>query len=249
MSLPIAEHFGLILVGSEILDGRREDAHFSYFRDRFRERHIAMPYSLVLEDDPDLLVAQLTWAFDRGVPFFCCGGIGGTPDDHTRQCAARAGGVDIAVHAEGEAILRSRWGIEVTDKRLRMVTFPDSSTLIPNPVNQVPGFTFRNGHFLPGFPEMAHPMMLWVLDTCYSMAVEKDCHILRLPGSREADVTHIMEAFIERHPDLSFSSLPRFIDRGTEIDFAVKGPSEIAGEGIKSLMGMLDEEGIVYEPL
>lgn len=247
MSLPVAEDFGLIIIGSEILDGRREDTHFIYFRDRLRERHISLQYTLVLEDDPQLLVTQLSWAIEAGVPFFCCGGIGGTPDDHTRQCAAKAGGVDIAVHPQGEAILRSRWGKEVTAKRLSMVTFPETSALIPNPVNQVPGFTFRNGHFLPGFPEMAHPMMLWVLDNCYSTAVEKDCHVLRLPGSREADLTHLMEQFIEAHPGLSFSSLPRFTDTGTEIDLAVKGPSEDAKEGFEHLIVMLDDAGVAYE--
>lgn len=246
MSLPISDQFGLIIIGSEILDGRRQDAHFAFFRDRLLERHIHMRYSLLLEDDPELLIAKLEWAMDQPHPFFCCGGIGGTPDDHTRQCAAKAGGVGIAVHPEGAGILHERMGRDLTPSRLRMVTFPETSTLIPNPVNQVPGFTFRNGHFLPGFPEMAHPMMVWVLDHCYSPAREKVCHVLRLPGAREADLADVMEQFTDDHPQLSFSSLPRFTDTGSEIDLSVKGPTDEARAGLERLVAMLDVQGVEF---
>ena len=238
---------GLIVIGSEILDGRVRDRHAKTCRTLLQERHLRQPYTLILEDNAELIEAQLRWAMARPEPFFCCGGIGATPDDVTRQCAARAAGTDIALHAEAVAILRNRYGKEATPGRLRMVEFPAGSTLIPNPVNQVPGFTLRNGHFLPGFPQMAAPMMAWVLDTYYARGSESIRHELVLPGAREGDLIDLMNAFAAAHPELVFSSLPRFTAQGTEIALAVYGPVEQAARGLLDLTALLDTAGVLYE--
>jgi len=238
--------FGLIIIGTEILDGRRADKHFSHFREQLELRHFDLPYSMVLRDQPEILVAQLRWAMSRKEPFFCCGGIGATPDDYTRQCAAEAAGVRTAMHAEGAEILHQRWGKKATPARMAMVEFPEGSFLIPNPINRVPGFTFRNGHYLPGFPEMAHPMMEWVLDECYDPSAPKAQHSLRLPGSVEADVVHLMEAFTDAHPELSFSSLPKFTETGTEIELSVTGPVKEAEQGFRNLIALLEKDAVVY---
>jgi len=245
MTAPAPVGFGLIIIGSEILDGRVRDRHFTVCRDLLIERHIPLRYTLILEDEPGLLESKLRWAMSRSDPFFCCGGIGGTPDDYTRQCAARAGGVGIVVHAEGLDMLRGR--MEMTAARRRMIEFPDGSTLIPNPVNRVPGFTLGNGHFLPGFPSMAEPMMAWVLDNCYAGAPPAARHTLCLPGAREADLVDLMEAFTEAHPELAFSSLPRFVDGGTEVALSVHGPMSDAQAGLEHLVAMLDAKGVTYE--
>jgi len=238
--------FGLIIIGTEILDGRRADKHFAHFRQQLELRHFDLPYSMVLRDQPEILVAQLQWAMSREDPFFCCGGIGATPDDYTRQCAAKAAGVQTAIHAEAAEILRQRWGKKATPARMAMVEFPEGSSLIPNPVNRVPGFTLRNGHYLPGFPEMAHPMMEWVLDECYESPAPKAQHSLRLPGSAEADVVHLMEAFTDAYPELSLSSLPMFTETGTEIELSVTGAAKDAEQGFGNLIALLEKENIEY---
>ena len=84
--------FGLIIIGSEILDGRIQDKHFENTRRLLSERNHAMHYSMILKDDPGLILEKLQWAMKREESFFCCGGIGATPDDYTRQCAADATG-------------------------------------------------------------------------------------------------------------------------------------------------------------
>lgn len=237
---------GLIIIGTEILDGRRADKHFEHFREQLVRRHFDLAYSMVLRDRPEILVTQLRWAMSREEPFFCCGGIGATPDDYTRQCAAEAGGTQVTIHPEGAEILRRRWGKKATPARMGMVEFPEGSTLIPNPFNRVPGFTFHNGHFLPGFPEMAHPMMEWVLDECYEQATPKAQHSLRLPGSREADITHLMEVFTDAHPQLAFSCLPKFTETGTEIELSVTGPASEAVQGLNDLIALLEKDGIDF---
>src|SRR5205814_8089263 len=109
---------------------------------------------------------ERTFASDDVV--FSFGGIGATPDDHTRQCAAAALGVPLKLHPEAEREIRARFpGQDATPQRLQMGEFPQGATIIPNPVNRIPGFSLREHHFVPGFPQMAWPMVEWVLDTRY----------------------------------------------------------------------------------
>lgn len=241
------EGFGLIIIGSEILDGRFEDAHFIATQRILADRDLALVYSIILPDDPGVLEEQITWAMGQSCPFFCCGGIGSTPDDCTRQCAASAAGIGLELHPEGVKILEARIKRGLTPEILRMVEFPVGSELIPNPVNQIPGFSLKNGYFLPGFPSMAAPMMEWAIDTFYVRGEKKVHSKVILPGAREADLVILMERFIASHPNVSFSSLPRFVPGGTEVELGLSGEPDAVEEGIKDLRDRLTEERIVYE--
>lgn len=177
--------------------------------------------------------------------FFCCGGIGATPDDLTRDCAALAAGVKLVRHPEGEGILRKRWGDGVAEQRLRMVDFPAGAELIPNPVNQVPGFSIQNGYFMPGFPEMAHPMMVWVLETYYKAGDKRDSQVLVLQDIAESDIVKIMNGVIERHPTVHLSSLPRMLDDGCELHLGIRGAVGDVAAAMEDLREALTRAGLV----
>ncbi|MDP8214731.1 MAG: competence/damage-inducible protein A [Candidatus Euphemobacter frigidus] len=235
--------FGLIIIGSEILDGRVRDRHFEIARRLLTDRNHLLHYSLVISDDPNLIREQLSWAMSRPEPFFCCGGIGATPDDYTRRCIAEAAGVPLEFHQEAAAILKKRFGRLATLHRLKMIEFPRGARLIPNSFNQVPGFSIANGYFLPGFPEMVEPMIAWVLDSYYQPGPERIHRHLVLPGAREADLVDLMEDFIVVHPLLSFSSLPKFVSGSWEVHLGISGPPLKVEEGIRYLAGKLQKAG------
>lgn len=239
--------FGLIIIGSEILDGRVRDSHFANTRKLLAERNHSLTYTMILVDEPRLITEKLKWAMSRPEPFFCCGGIGATPDDYTRQCAAEAAGVTLAYHEEGVKILERRFGKEATPARLKMVEFPESARLIPNPVNQVPGFSINNAYFLPGFPSMAEPMTAWVLDTYYERGEKTVTRTLILAGTRESEVIPMMNEFIPQHSKISLSSLPKFIEHGTEIHLGLTGDPRDVEEGIADLIKAVEAQGIKWE--
>lgn len=242
-----SEEFGLIIVGNEVLDGRVHDTHFEAISALLAGRNLRLAYSMILPDNPDLLDEILGWAFGRGIPFFCCGGIGSTPDDYTRGCAARAAGVPLEVHAEGERILRERFGPDLGVGRLRLVEFPRGSDLIPNPVNRVPGFRILDGFFLPGFPSMAAPMAEWVLRELYAPGEAEARVKLLLPGAREGDLVPMMDKFVAAHPDVRFSSLPRYVPGGTEVELGLAGRSDAVQRARKTLVTSLTAGGVVFE--
>ena len=100
--------FGLIIVGDEILSGKRADKHMPKVIELLAARGLGLAYADYVGDDPDRITATLQRAFSSANVVFSCGGIGATPDDHTRQCAGRALGVPLALHPQAKALIEER---------------------------------------------------------------------------------------------------------------------------------------------
>jgi molybdopterin-biosynthesis enzyme MoeA-like protein len=166
--------FGAYIIGDELLVGKREDKHLSFLINALAKRGLRLAWAQYLGDDPERLTAALRRSFGSGDVVFSFGGIGATPDDHTRQCAAAALGVRLNLHPQAEKEIRGRFGAETTPQRLQMGEFPEGASIIPNPVNRIPGFSLREHHFVPGFPQMAWPMVEWVLDSKYERLFNRD---------------------------------------------------------------------------
>jgi molybdopterin-biosynthesis enzyme MoeA-like protein len=239
--------FGLIIIGDEILDGRRQDKHMAYAIELMQEHHLKLAWIQVIADEAPLIESTLAWAFAQPRPFFSCGGIGSTPDDRTRGCAARVLGLELEYHPDGAEIIKDRFEGGATPHRLEMINFPAGAALVPNPVNRVPGFSINNGYFLPGFPSMAHPMMRWVVETCYACGPERTRYALMLPKAKEADLVYLMEAFILGHPQLGFSSLPKFSKQGPCVELGISGTPEQVATGAEELRAALQADGIEWE--
>ena len=233
-------NFGLIIIGDEILSGKRQDKHLAKTIELLSARGLPLAYADYVGDDPQRITATLARAFASGDVVFSCGGIGATPDDHTRQCAARALGRELALHPQAETLIRERMQDFAREKgvayepnrsdnlhRLNMGTFPVGAQIIPNPFNKIPGFYCGSVYFVPGFPVMAHPMMEWVLDTHYHHLFVQDAWVEQsviVFGAMEASLTPLMED-IERDHAVKVFSLPS-VDHaqyGHHIELGVKG--------------------------
>lgn len=200
--------FGLIVIGDEILAGSRRDRHFDGIGKLLRERGFHLVWFRILPDDPDYLVAELRRTMGEGIPVFSCGGIGATPDDHTRACAAKAAGVPQLRHAGAVAEIEAQFGEEAYPIRIRMADLPAGAELIPNPYNRVPGFSIRAHHFLPGFPDMAHPMAEWVLDHRYARHAPQQQRSVWVYDASENDLMPLMERLTADYPGRSCSVCP-----------------------------------------
>ncbi len=246
--------FGLIIVGDEILSGKRQDKHLPKVIELLAARGIALDWAEYVGDSPERITATLKRAFASGDIVFSTGGIGATPDDHTRQCAAKALGVDLALHPEAEVLIRQRMqdiakeqGTEYLPDapdnihRLNMGTFPVTAQIIPNPYNKIPGFSCaapggQGGtiHFVPGFPVMAWPMVEWVLDTIYPHLHSKQANVEKsviVFGAMEAALTPLMLRLETDFAGIKVFSLPS-VDHpqyGRHIELGVKGaPADVA---------------------
>ena len=253
---PIADDaaFGLIIIGDEILSGKRADKHLTAVIERLHARGLQLAYADYVGDAPARITASLRRAFDSGDVVFSCGGIGATPDDHTRQCAAAALDVPLELHPQARLLIQERMQDVAREQgtayeperpdnqhRLNMGTFPQGARIIPNPYNKIPGFSCGHVHFVPGFPVMAWPMVEWVLDQTYAHLfrrvhwLEKSVIVF---GAMEATLTPLMEEIEKRFDGVRVFSLPS-VDHpqyGRHIELGVKGAGSNVEEAYAALL-------------
>lgn len=263
--------FGLVVVGDEILSGKRADKHFLKVIELLSSRGLGLSYSEYIGDDPDRITATLKRAFQSGDVVFSCGGIGATPDDHTRQCAATALGRTLSLHPRAAELILERIQDVAREQgepfdpnrpdnlhRLNMGCFPQGAEIIPNPYNKIPGFTCRGDgqgavHFVPGFPVMAWPMIEWVLDQQYAAFFHSAPQIeqsVLVFGAMEAALTPLMERIEQSHPGVRVFSLPS-VDHpqyGRHIELGVKGAATVVPEAWADLKSALHDFGANFGP-
>ncbi len=201
--------FYSVIIGTELLNGRREDSHFSFFNKELVKRGWEHKANFVIKDDPTFLkeVFKLVKSDPNSV-MFSFGGIGSTPDDFTREIASISFTSEYPVrHKEAEEIIIERLGEKAYPHPIKMADIPRNSKLIFNPVNNMPGFQLEDRFFfVPGFPQMAHPMISSVLEEFYPKNSEKySCSFIAYCS--EARMIDIMEALSD---EVEFSCLPSF---------------------------------------
>ncbi|MEY4752224.1 MAG: hypothetical protein RIQ60_4438 [Pseudomonadota bacterium] len=258
--------FGILIIGDEILSGKRQDKHLPRTIELLATRGLALSWARYVGDDRTLITAALRDAFACGHAVFSCGGIGATPDDHTRQCAAAALDRPLELHPQARDLIEERmrdvaaergevWQPNRPDNvhRLNMGVFPQGARIIPNPYNKIPGFSVDEVHFVPGFPVMAHPMIEHVLDTRYAAlhgsGVVQERSVI-VYGAMEASLTPLMEAIEAAHPDVKVFSLPS-VDHpvhGRHIELGVKGKSAILDPAWSDLLHGLNKFGATLGP-
>ena len=257
---------GLIIIGDEILSGKRADKHLPKTIDLLKARGLALDYADYVGDSPERITATLRRAFASGDLVFSCGGIGATPDDHTRQCAARALGLDLVLHPQAAAMIRERMQDVALEQglvyepdrpdnlqRLNMGLFPAGAGIIPNPYNKIAGFSCGSVYFVPGFPVMAWPMMEWVLDTHYTHLFQNAAWIEQsviVFGAMEATLTPLMETIEADFVGIKVFSLPS-VDHpeyGRHIELGVKGRPELVIQAYPALLAGLRSFGVKLGP-
>ena len=214
----IMNAFNLIIIGDEILHGSRQDKHFAFFKSLLESRGLKLNQVQYLPDEPELLVKQLRRSFSDGLPTFVTGGIGSTPDDHTRQAAAAALDLPVVRHPEAAKFIEGvtlKRGEPLDSpehaQRLKMADFPEGAELVPNPFNNIAGFSIREHYFFPGFPVMAHPMAEWVLETYYAdrfNQTERGSRSVYVFDQPESRITPIMEHLERTYAGIRSYSLP-----------------------------------------
>lgn len=238
---------GVLVIGDEILSGRRQDRHLAAVTERLVARGLVVDWAQFLPDREVTIIDVLRRSRADGATVFCFGGIGATPDDLTRACAATAFGRRLVRHPEAAALIEGQFGEAAYPKRILMADLPEGVELVPNQFNRVPGFALERHFFLPGFPEMAHAMLDHVLagplaglgDAGY---VERSLWLMDTP---ESELVDLMEAFCAAHPTLRLFSLPVLSTQSRLLELGFKGDRAEVDRAMTSLVAALEEREVM----
>jgi len=232
-----------VIIGTEILNGRREDKHFLFLRDELLKRGYELSGSFIIKDDIELM--KKTFSMIKSIPnskMFCFGGIGSTPDDYTREVSGEVFSDGMQFNEEFKSKILEKFKSQAYPARIYMSYLPKGAQLLKNnPINGMYGYYIDNRYFfMPGFPDMAHPMVKEALDKFFPPKKQKERFTI-LVDAKEGEFVDIMQK-IPKH--LEFSSLPK-------LDFTCE--ISIAGDEAKKWISFFKEElnkkGIKYKDL
>ena len=264
-------NFAALIIGDEILSGKRADKHLTQLITTLGERGLSLAYANYVGDDPQRITDTIAHLAGNGDVVFSFGGIGATPDDYTRQCAGKALGRELMLHPEAKTLIEQRMQDLAVERgetyvpghpdnihRLNMGVFPEGAAIIPNSYNRIPGVsvsTTAGGamYFVPGFPVMAWPMLEWVLDTHYSAHFARGAWQERsyiVYGAIEASLTPLMLALESQHSQIKVFSLPSVDhpEHGRHVELGVKGPTEAVSAAFVAMRAGLDALGVQVGP-
>lgn len=240
-------NIGLYIIGDEILSGKREDKHLSQAINILKMRGLSVAWAQYLGDDPAKLTTQFKQSFATNDLVFSFGGIGATPDDYTRQAAAAALGLPIERHAGAVAEIEAQFGEGAYPKRVLMADFPLGAALIPNPINRVAGFSVHQHYFLPGFPQMAWPMMEWVLDTHYGHLFHQIEYLeqsIIVEEGIESRMIDLMNTVLTKY-DVKVFSLPK-LKPNPHVELGAKGAPGLVAQAMADLKAGVSELGFTW---
>jgi len=243
---------GALIIGDELLTGKRQDKHLPHVIETLAARGLELDFVHYLGDDRGRLTALLRETFAHGDMLLSFGGIGATPDDHTRQAAAAALGLPLVRHPDALREIEAKFGEQAYPHRVLMAEFPAGSRVIPNPVNRVASFAVRDHLFFPGFPQMAWPMLDWALAEWYPelRQTPKVERAIVVYDAGESQLLPLMDECVARFPQLKLFSLPTFMaDGARRLELGVRGEAGAADLAIAHLVAAVEAAGFRYEPL
>lgn len=239
-------HFYAVIIGSEILNGRREDKHFLYLRDALMQRGHTLFASYIIKDDHDLIHTTYTMIKnDPNAVMFSFGGIGSTPDDLTRQISSEVfSDGKLISHEKFHADILERFGDQAFPNRVHMAELPKKADLLPNVINNMSGFYLEDRYFfMPGFPEMSHPMVDYILKNFYPQAPVTYRKTL-IAQTSENTLVHIMK---QLDAAVDFSSLPMLNSGHPSVEISVASTNEaLCDQSFSLFIRDLDKNTIPY---
>ncbi len=238
--------FFTLIIGTEILNRRRSDAHFDFVTKALSDKGHKLTGSFIIEDDPELIIKTIQFiASQENAVLFSFGGIGSTPDDYTRKCAAIAlRDSDFVVHEEAKRIIEKKLGDNAYPHPIKMAELPKGADLLDNPVNKMPAFSLdERYYFMPGFPEMSHPMVTEILEKLIPHKKMYYRHTLTA-HCKENEFIELME---EMPKEVEVSSLPKLYSDGWRVSLSVASENkDLAQYSFNKYIELLESKNIVY---
>jgi nicotinamide-nucleotide amidase len=209
----------ILTIGNEVVSGDVANTNASWLAQRLESLGVRVVLSAAVPDQIEAIADFIRREGPRVEYVIVTGGLGGTPDDLTREALAASFGVDQVNVPELAAELRERFSRH-PDYAARWALLPAGSRPLRNPHGGAPGFVIENVWVLPGLPSEMEAMF-----DAYADQFRGEQPIAswrRAFNTRESDIVHLLTGATVRWPQVSIGSYPRFKPDHPEVEIVLK---------------------------
>jgi molybdenum cofactor synthesis domain-containing protein len=209
----------IVTIGSELVSGDVVDTNAVWLAKRLERAGVQVQLVATLPDDVERVARHVRTAAADADVVVVTGGLGGTPDDVTREAIAAAFEVGQEEVPEVAARLRERFPHD-PDYAVRWAQLPVGSRPLENPLGGAPGFVLENVYVLPGLPaEMEAMFGTLEQELPAGPAIASWRRTYR---TRESEIAALLAAAETRHPGVRVGSYPTFVASGPEVEVVLK---------------------------
>jgi molybdenum cofactor synthesis domain-containing protein len=208
----------IVTVGNEILSGDVENTNASWLARRLGDLGVEVALIAVLADEIDGVAAFVREQAAAADVVIVTGGLGGTPDDVTRESVSAAFGVPQVEQPEVADRLRARFARD-PEYAARWAMLPQGSRPLEIPNGGAPGFAIQNVYVLPGLPAEMEAMFDTIADEI--RAGPPIASWRRTYRTTESRIVGVLEEMDRRHPEMLVGSYPSF-EGGPTVEVVVK---------------------------
>jgi molybdenum cofactor synthesis domain-containing protein len=209
----------ILTIGNELVSGDVPNTNGAWLAKRLEPRGVAVRLIAALPDEIEAIAEFVRREAPRVDYLFVTGGLGGTPDDLTREALAAAFGVGRRELPEVAAALRARFAHD-PDYVARWAELPEGSRPLENPLGGAPGFAIDNVYVLPGLPSEMEAMFDSIADELRAAAPIASWR--RTYATTESRIATVLEQAVEQHPAVRVGSYPSFHAHGSEVEVVLK---------------------------
>lgn len=228
----------ILTIGNEIVSGDVANTNGTWLAKRLERLGVRVVVSAALPDEHNRIVAFVQRERPLVDHLLVTGGLGGTPDDITREAIAAAFDVPQAVIPELADDLRARF-TGAPEYAARWAALPAGARPLENPLGGAPGFQLGNVWVLPGLPREMEAMFDRYAD---ELRAARPIGVWRRrERTRESTLAPALEAAVVRWPAVTVGSYPSFTPDGPEVEVVLKSSDEDALAAAAAFMdGELD---------
>jgi nicotinamide-nucleotide amidase len=217
----------IVTIGNELVSGDVANTNGSWLAGRLEALGVDVLLIAALPDDEERVAAFVRAQAAEADLVVVTGGLGGTPDDVTREAIAAAFGVPQEEQAELAERLRARFRGN-PDYVTRWAQLPQGSRALENPLGGAPGFVLGGVYVLPGLPPEMEAMFETVADELRRGSPIGSWR--RTYRTTESRIVAVLKAADEQHPAVRVGSYPSFGPDGSTVEIVLKSsdPSALA---------------------
>jgi FAD synthetase len=242
----MAKTAGIVIIGNEILSGKVQDVNAAFLLRELRVLGVDVKRVSIIPDEVDVIASEVVTFSRLFDVVFTSGGVGPTHDDVTIEGIAQAFGRRVIRHPELEQLLRSRYGGDLNEARLRLTEVPEGAALVREDGLWLPAVVVENVYIFPGIPDLLRQKFESIKER-----FREQPYVLRrvYVTEGEGSIAAHLHALLREFPELMLGSYPDIHNASYKVMLTLESKDERYVQTALERLLVLLPQGSVHQAL